>query len=95
MPAKLFLLAGAALVLAALPAAAQPSMGPPAVGVVRAERTPIVETNEFIGRVEAVSRVALVARVTAYLDQRIFAEGSEVKQGDGCRMGEFMGRTAR
>jgi len=82
MPAKLFLLAGLALVLAALPAAAQPSMGPPAVGVVRAERTPIVETNEFIGRVEAVSRVALVARVTAYLDQRIFAEGSDVKQGD-------------
>jgi membrane fusion protein (multidrug efflux system) len=61
---------------------AQPSKGPPSVGIVRAERTPIIETNEFIGRVDAINRVALVARVTAYLDQRLFTEGSEVKQGD-------------
>jgi membrane fusion protein (multidrug efflux system) len=59
-----------------------PPAGPPAVGIVRAKRTPITETNEFIGRVEAVSRVALVARVTAFLDKRLFVEGSEVKQGD-------------
>ncbi len=57
-------------------------MGPPAVGVVQAARTPIIETNEFIGRISAVSRVALVARVTAFLDQRLFTEGTEVKQGD-------------
>jgi membrane fusion protein (multidrug efflux system) len=63
-------------------AQAQPSKGPPAVGVVRAERTPIIETNEFIGRAEAVNRVALVARVTAYLDQRLFTEGAEVSKGD-------------
>jgi membrane fusion protein (multidrug efflux system) len=63
-------------------AGAQPAMGPPAVGVVRAERTPIVETNEFIGRIEAVNRVALVARVTAFLEQRSFVEGSEVSKGD-------------
>jgi len=61
---------------------AQPNMGPPAVGVVRAERTPIIETNEFIGRISAVSRVNLVARVTAFLDQRLFTEGTEVKEGD-------------
>ncbi len=63
-------------------ASAQPNMGPPAVGVVRAERTPIIETNEFIGRISAVSRVNLVARVTAFLDQRMFTEGTEVKEGD-------------
>jgi membrane fusion protein (multidrug efflux system) len=63
-------------------AVAQPSMGPPAVGVVRAERMPIIETNEFLGRIQAINRVSLVARVTAYLDQRLFTEGSEVKQGD-------------
>jgi membrane fusion protein (multidrug efflux system) len=57
-------------------------MGPPAVGVVRAERMPIIETNEFLGRIQAISRVSLVARVTAFLDQRMFVEGSEVKQGD-------------
>jgi membrane fusion protein (multidrug efflux system) len=72
---------GLSLALAGL-AQAQPSKGPPAVGIVRAERTPIIETNEFIGRVEAVNRVALVARVTAYLEQRMFTEGTEVKQGD-------------
>ena len=68
--------------LGGLPAAAQPNQGPPAVGVAKAERTPIVETDQFIGRVEAVSRVALVARVTAFLDKRLFTEGSEVKQND-------------
>ena len=57
-------------------------MGPPAVGVVQARRMPITETDEFIGRVQSVSRVALVARVTAFLDRRLFTEGTEVKQGD-------------
>jgi membrane fusion protein (multidrug efflux system) len=69
-------------ILACGQANAQPNMGPPAVGVVRAERTPIIETNEFIGRISAVSRVNLVARVTAFLDQRLFTEGTEVKEGD-------------
>ena len=59
-----------------------PPSGPPAVGVVRATRTPITETDEFIGRIEAINRVALVARVTAFLEKRLFTEGSEVKQGD-------------
>jgi len=56
--------------------------GPPAVGVVRAERQQITQTDEFIGRVQAVGRVALVARVSAFLEKRLFVEGSEVKQGD-------------
>ena len=59
-----------------------PNQGPPAVGVARAERTPIVETNEFIGRIESINKVQLVARVTAFLDKRKFVEGSEVKTGD-------------
>lgn len=64
------------------PAYAQAPGGPPSVGVVRAEQTAITETSEFIGRVQAVDRVALTARVTAFLDQRLFKEGAEVKQGD-------------
>ena len=71
-----------ATLLFAAQAAAQPNMGPPAVGVTKAARTPITETDQFIGRVEAVSRVALLARVTAFLDKRLFTEGSEVKEGD-------------
>ena len=61
---------------------AQPAPGPPAVGVVPAERQQITETNEFIGRIQAIGRVALVARVTAFLEKRLFVEGAEVKKGD-------------
>ena len=56
--------------------------GPPAVGVVRATRQAITETSEFVGRIQAVDRVALTARVTAFLEQRLFTEGTEVRQGD-------------
>ncbi len=62
---------------------AQPApAGPPAVGVVRAARQQITQTNEFVGRIQAVGRVALVARVSAFLQKRLFVEGSEVKKGD-------------
>src|SRR5208337_79734 len=71
------------LLLLASPAAGQTgSAGPPAVGVVRAERQQITQTDEFIGRIQAVGRVALVARVTAFLEKRLFVEGAEVKEGD-------------
>ena len=73
----------AAFLMLAASAMAQPVPGGrPAVGVVRAERQQITQTDEFIGRIQAVGRVALVARVTAFLEKRLFVEGSEVKQGD-------------
>jgi membrane fusion protein (multidrug efflux system) len=73
----------AASLVLTVSAAAQPApSGPPAVGVVRAERQQITQSDEFIGRIQAVGRVALVARVTAFLEKRFFVEGSEVKQGD-------------
>jgi len=62
---------------------AQPAAGgPPAVGVVEATKRPITETSEFLGRIEAVNRVNVVARVTAFLEKRLFKEGAEVKAGD-------------
>ncbi len=69
-------------VTAAIPARAQfgPS-GPPAVGTVTVVRKPIIDTNEFVGRVQAVNRVDLVARVTAFLEDRLFTEGAEVAKG--------------
>ena len=73
------------LTLTVLPlgVAAQPApAGPPAVGVVRAERQQMTQTDEFIGRIQSIGRVALVARVSAYLEKRAFVEGAEVKQGD-------------
>ena len=63
-------------------AQAQAPSGPPAVGVVRTTRQAVTETSEFIGRIQATDRVSLTARVTAFLDQRLFIEGTEVQGGD-------------
>lgn len=63
-------------------AAQAPNAGPPAVGVVTVARKPITETEKFIGRVQAVNRVELVARVTAFEEEMTFREGQEVKKGD-------------
>jgi len=59
-----------------------PSAAPPAVGVIEVAKRPITETNQFLGRIEAINRVNVVARVTAFLDKRLFEEGAEVKTGD-------------
>lgn len=82
--ARLYRLAIVLGVAAALPlaAAAQPAMGPPAVGVVRVKPEQITQTNEFVGRIQSIGRVSLVARVSAYLEKRLFVEGAEVKKGD-------------
>jgi membrane fusion protein (multidrug efflux system) len=75
------LLAGI-LTLAGAPAAnAQQAAGPPAVGIMEAVKRPIIQSEEFLGRIEAVNRVNVVARVTAFLDKRAFVEGAEVKSG--------------
>jgi membrane fusion protein (multidrug efflux system) len=69
--------------LAASPALAQPGpQGPPAVGVVTASRQPVTESTDFTGRIEAVNRVDIRARVTGFLQERQFQEGQEVKAGD-------------
>jgi membrane fusion protein (multidrug efflux system) len=64
------------------PARAQAPSGPPSVGVVRAEPTAITESADFVGRIQSIDKVSLTARVTAFLDQRLFDEGAEVQQGD-------------
>ena len=67
----------------AIPASAQPGpAGPPSVGVTQAKNQPVIETSEFVGRVQSVSRVDLVARVTAFMVERDFTEGGEVHTGD-------------
>jgi membrane fusion protein (multidrug efflux system) len=52
------------------------------VGVVEAIKRPITETSEFLGRIEAVNRLNVVARVTAFLEKRLFNEGAEIKAGE-------------
>src|SRR3974377_1325577 len=51
------------------------------VGPVAAERRPIAEMMYFGGRIEAINRVDVRARVTGYLDAVLFREGDSVKEG--------------
>jgi len=62
--------------------AQQGPAGPPSVGVVRVEMQPITQTNEFVGRIQAIDRVDIVARVSAFLEKVEFTDGAEVKKGD-------------
>jgi membrane fusion protein (multidrug efflux system) len=69
--------------LLATPSWAQPGPGgPPAVGTAIAQKRPMIETTEFVGRVMAVDRVDIVARVTAFVQERAFVEGADVNKGD-------------
>jgi membrane fusion protein (multidrug efflux system) len=64
------------------PASAQGAAGAPAVGVVEVAKRSITEKSEFLGRIEAIDRVNVVARVTAFLEKRLFGEGAEVSAND-------------
>jgi membrane fusion protein, multidrug efflux system len=67
----------------ALPAPAQekaPAAVP--VGVVKAERRPIAKTLDFVGRVEAINRVEIKARVQGFLEVMLFKEGDTVREGE-------------
>ena len=57
---------------------------PPAAGVAVAEvvAKPIVEWDEFTGRIQAVNSVDLQPRITGYLEQVHFVEGAIVSKGD-------------
>ncbi len=71
-----------AVLLVSCAAYAQAPTGAPSVGVVRAELKPITQSSQFIGRVQSINRVDIVARVTAFLDAVEFRDGAEVKKGD-------------
>ena len=74
--------AAAGLFLLAVPAAwaQQPAAIP--VGVAAAELRPVTQAKEFVGRVDAVERVEITARVTGFLQDILFKEGDLVKAGD-------------
>lgn len=67
----------------ASPANAQSTKENPAipVGVVTAERKPVTKSQDFVGRVEAVQRVEVRARITGYLEKVAFTEGDLIKEG--------------
>jgi membrane fusion protein (multidrug efflux system) len=51
------------------------------VRVVTAERKPIIKTLDLTGRVEAIQRVEVRARITGYLEEVQFKEGDFIKEG--------------
>src|SRR5262245_60409167 len=52
------------------------------VGTIKAERKQVSKSPDFVGRVEAVNRVDVRARVKGYLEAVLFNEGDIVKEGD-------------
>lgn len=72
------------LLLCEIPQITNAQETPPAtaVGTVAAQRAPIAKTADFVGRVEAINRVEVRARVTGYLDEVKFKEGDFVMDGD-------------
>jgi multidrug efflux system membrane fusion protein len=55
---------------------------PPMVSVAKAELRKVSQWDEFTGRVEAPDTVEIRPRVTGFIEQVRFREGSEVKKGD-------------
>src|SRR5499427_7860296 len=63
-------------------AAAQGAAPPPAVSVAPVVNRQITETSDYIGRVTAIEKVDIVARVPGFIEERTFTEGQLVKKGD-------------
>jgi membrane fusion protein, multidrug efflux system len=55
---------------------------PPAVTVVPVASREVTDTAEYVGRVVAINKVDIVARVPGFIEERTFTEGQEVKKGD-------------
>src|SRR5262249_60324329 len=55
---------------------------PPAVSVKPVMSRQVTETGDFIGRVVAIDKVDIVARVPGFIEERNFTEGQQVKKGD-------------
>ncbi|HLN09121.1 MAG TPA: efflux RND transporter periplasmic adaptor subunit [Xanthobacteraceae bacterium] len=74
--------AAAVICALALPShAQQPEPAAVPVGIVVAERKPIAKAADFVGRVEAVNRVEIRARITGFLEEISFKEGDLIKEG--------------
>ena len=63
-------------------ALAQSAPPAPAVSVTPVVSRQITEINDYVGRIAAIDKVDLVARVPGFIEQRNFTEGQVVKKGD-------------
>jgi len=55
---------------------------PPAVSVRPVISRQVTATGDFVGRVVAIDKVDIVARITGFIQERNFTEGQQVKTGD-------------
>ncbi len=60
----------------------QSAAPPPSVSVTPVVTRKVTETGEFVGRVTAINKVDVVARVPGFIEERTFTEGQAVKTGD-------------
>jgi membrane fusion protein, multidrug efflux system len=63
-------------------AAAESAVPPAAVTVSPVVSRQVTETADFVGRVVAIDKVDVVARVPGFIEERNFTEGQHVKTGD-------------
>jgi membrane fusion protein (multidrug efflux system) len=61
---------------------AQNAAPPPAVSVTPVVSRQITETSDYVGRITAIDKVDVVARVPGFIEERTFTEGQQVKKGD-------------
>jgi membrane fusion protein (multidrug efflux system) len=76
------LLVVAAMLVMAGGASAQKALPAPTVIVTPVQSHEIADTSNFVGRVTAIDKVDIVARVPGFIEQRYFTEGQLVKKGD-------------
>jgi membrane fusion protein (multidrug efflux system) len=65
----------------AAPSYAQQTAPAVPVGTFIAEKQPVSKTQDFVGRIEAINRVEIRARVKGYLEAVLFKEGDLIKEG--------------
>ena len=58
------------------------SAPPPSVTVQPVVSRQVTEAGDFIGRIVAIDKVDIVARVPGFIEERSFTEGQQVKKGD-------------
>jgi membrane fusion protein, multidrug efflux system len=68
-------------IVSAPSSAQQPGPEATPVTTIIAQAKPVSRTKDFVGRIEAVERVEIRARITGYLESILFKEGEPVKEG--------------
>jgi len=63
-------------------AVAQGAAPPPAVVVSPVAKRTVTDTSDYTGRVSAIYKVDVVARISGFIEERHFNEGQLVKSGD-------------